>query len=91
MLWQYIITGTKGRFEGHSHPQQPPQKTRLLGELSDIHPTRWHGVQGLMWGTRGPFLPAAAIFVAVATPVVFVLICAKATEKCNKNTKISCL
>jgi hypothetical protein len=26
--------------------------------------------------------------VAVVTPVVF---CAKATEKCNKNTKISCL
>jgi hypothetical protein len=41
-----------------------------------------------MWGARGPFPPAAAMAVAVVTPVVF---CAKATEKCNKNTKISCL
>ncbi len=39
-----------------------------------------------MWGTRGPFPPAAAMVVAVVTPVVF---CAKATEKQNKNTKIS--
>ena len=37
-----------------------------------------------MWGARGPFLPAAAMVVAVVTPVVF---CAKATEK--KKTKIS--
>ena len=41
-----------------------------------------------MWGARGPFLPAAAMVVAVVTPVVF---CAKATQKFNKNTKISCL
>jgi hypothetical protein len=41
-----------------------------------------------MWGTKGPFLPATAMAVAVVTPVVF---CAKATEKCNKNTKFSCL
>ena len=41
-----------------------------------------------MWGARGPFLPAAAaaIVVAVVTPVVF---CAKATEKRNKNTMLS--
>ncbi len=41
-----------------------------------------------MWGARGPFPPAAAMVVVVVTPVVF---CAKATEKCNKNTEISCL
>jgi hypothetical protein len=41
-----------------------------------------------MWGARGPFPPAAAMVVAVVMPVVF---CAKATEKQNKNTKISCL
>ncbi len=41
-----------------------------------------------MWGARGPFPPAAAMVVAVVMPVVF---CAKATEKRNKNTKISCL
>ncbi len=32
------------------------------------------------------FLPAAAMAVVVVTPIVF---CAKATEKYNKNTKIS--
>jgi hypothetical protein len=41
-----------------------------------------------MWGARGRFPPAAAMVVAVVTPVVF---CAKATEKQNKNTKISFL
>ncbi len=39
-----------------------------------------------MWGARGPFPLAAAMVVAVVTPVVF---CAKATEKSDKNTKIS--
>jgi hypothetical protein len=39
-----------------------------------------------MWGARGPFLLAAAMVVGVVMPVVF---CAKATEKRNKNTKIS--
>ena len=41
-----------------------------------------------MWGARGPFPPAAARVVAVVMPVVF---CAKATEKCNENTKTSFL
>jgi hypothetical protein len=41
-----------------------------------------------MWGATGPFPPAAAMVVAVVMPVMF---CAKATEKQNKNTKISCL
>ena len=60
---------------------------RKLGGLLPIHLTCWRGAQGfVMWGTRGPFLPAAAMVVAVVTPVVF---CAKATEKRNKNTKIS--
>jgi hypothetical protein len=39
-----------------------------------------------MWGARGPFLPVTAMVVAVVAPVVF---CATATEKRNKNTKIS--
>ena len=46
---------------------------------------RWRGAQGLMWGARGPFPPAAAMVEVVVTPVVF---CVKATEKRNKNTKI---
>ena len=41
-----------------------------------------------MWGARGSFLLAAAMVVVVVMPVVF---CAKATERQNKNTKISCL
>ncbi len=43
-------------------------------------------MQGLVWGARGPFPLAAAMVVAVVTPGVF---CAKATEKRNKNTKLS--
>ncbi len=38
-----------------------------------------------MWGVRGPIPPAAAMVVAVVTPVVF---CNKATESFNKNTKL---
>ncbi len=45
------------------------------------------GAPELMWGARGPFPPAAALVVAVVMPV---MICAKATEKRNKNNKISC-
>jgi hypothetical protein len=64
----------------------PKEYIRKLGELLPIHLMHWRGAQGLMWGARGPFLPAAAMVVAVVMPVVF---CAKATEKRNKNTKIS--
>jgi hypothetical protein len=39
----------------------PKNYIRLLGGLSPIHSTRWSGAQGLMWGTRGPFPPAAAM------------------------------
>jgi hypothetical protein len=65
----------------------PPKKyIRKLGRLSSIYSKHWHAAQGLVWGARGPFPPAAAMVVAVVTPVEF---CAKATEKRNKNTKIS--
>jgi hypothetical protein len=72
MLWQFIIAGTKEHFEGQKHPQPPPKNTST--SLGGCHPC-----------TRGPFLPAAAMVVAVVMPVVF---SAKATEKRNKNTKI---
>jgi hypothetical protein len=39
----------------------PKKYTRLLVGLSPIHWMRWRGAQGLMWGARGPFLPAAAM------------------------------
>ncbi len=39
----------------------PKNYFRLLGGLSPTHSTHWRGVQCLMWGTRGPFLPAAAM------------------------------
>jgi hypothetical protein len=86
MLWRFIIARTKERFEGHKHPQPPPKYIRKLGRLSSIYLKRRRGAQGLMWGARGRFPPAAAMVVAVVMPVVF---CAKATEKRNKNTKIS--
>ncbi len=67
----------------------PPKCIRKLGGLSPIHLKHQHGAQGLMWGARGPFLPAATMVVEVVMPVVF---CAKATEilkNAIKNTKIS--
>ncbi len=64
----------------------PKNYIRKLGRLSSINLACRRGAQGLMWGARGLFLPAAAMVVAVVLPVVF---CAKATEKSNKNTKIS--
>jgi hypothetical protein len=33
----------------------------LLGGLLPIHLTCWRGAKGLVWGARGPFLPAAAM------------------------------
>ena len=46
MLWQFIIAGTKERFEGHTHPQ-PPQK---------LHQQAWgiipHPFNALVWSTR---------------------------------------
>jgi hypothetical protein len=44
----------------HTH-NSPQNYTRLLGGLLPIHLTHWRGAQGFMWGTRGPFLPAAAM------------------------------
>ena len=48
-------------FEGHAHPNSPKNYIRLLGGLSPIHSTRRRGAKGLVWGARGPFLPAAAM------------------------------
>jgi hypothetical protein len=39
----------------------PKSYIRLLEGLSPIHSMRQHGAQGLMWGTRGTFLPVTAI------------------------------
>jgi hypothetical protein len=64
----------------------PKKYLRKLGRLSSIYSMRWGGAQVLMWGARGPFPLAAAMVVAVVMLVVF---CATATEKRNKNTKIS--
>jgi hypothetical protein len=44
------------------HTLNSPQNyVRLLGGLLPIHMLRRRGVQGLSWGTRGPFLPAAVM------------------------------
>jgi hypothetical protein len=63
----------------------PPNYIRKLGGFLPIHSTCRRGAQGLMWGARGPFPPAAAMVVAVVMPVVF---CAKATEKRIKTLKL---
>ncbi len=39
----------------------PKNYIRKLGGLSPIHSTRLRGAQGLMWGTRGQFLPVVAM------------------------------
>ncbi len=39
----------------------PKKYTRLLGGLLPIHSMHRCGAQGLMWGTSGPFPPAAAM------------------------------
>jgi hypothetical protein len=33
----------------------------LFGRLLPIHTTRWCRARGLMWGARGPFMPATAM------------------------------
>jgi hypothetical protein len=39
----------------------PKKYIRLLGGLLPINLTHQRRAQDLMWGTRGPFLPAAAM------------------------------
>ncbi len=39
----------------------PKNYIHLLGGLLPIHTLHWRGSQGLMWGTRGPFLPVAVM------------------------------
>ncbi len=48
-------------FEGHAHPNSPKSYICLLGGVSPIQSTCQNGAKGLMWGTRGPFLPAVAM------------------------------
>jgi hypothetical protein len=43
----------------------PKNYIHLLEELSSINLAHWRGAQGLMWGTKGPFLPAATMVVLV--------------------------
>ena len=62
----------------------PNNYTHLLGGFSAIHSACWCGAQGLMRGTRGPFLPAAAMVVVVVMPVVFVLRLLKSAIKSLK-------
>ncbi len=50
-----------GVFWGPCKPQQPQKLYLLARGLSPIHSTRWRGAKGLVWGSRGPFPPAAAM------------------------------
>ncbi len=58
LFWRCWIATTLECFEGHTHPQQPQ---KLYPLASPIHSTRRRGAKGLMWGTRGPYPPAAAM------------------------------
>jgi hypothetical protein len=78
MLRQFIIAGTRSALRSIITLDRPKKYIRKLGGLSPIHLMHQRGAPGLMWGTRGPFLLAAAMVVVVVMPVVF---CAKATEK----------
>jgi len=50
------------------YPLNPSKKhIGLLGGSNLINSTQRHGTKGLMWGTRGQFLPAAAMVVGGAT------------------------
>ncbi len=63
----------------------PKEYICKLGGLLPIRSTRWRGVQGLMWGARGPFPLVAAMVVAVVTPVVF---CLRLLKKEMKTLKL---
>ncbi len=63
----------KGALWGPYTPSTTQKLFPLAWGLSAIQLICWRGAQGLMWGTRGPFMPAAAMVVAAVTPVVFVL------------------
>jgi hypothetical protein len=68
------------------HTLNPPKKyIPKLGKLSPIHSKHWRGAQGLVWGARGPFLPAAAMVVAVVMPVVF---CVRLLKIATKTLKL---
>jgi hypothetical protein len=46
MLWQFIIAGTKERFNGHTHPHPPP-KLHLLAQEVVNYP-----FEALAWSAR---------------------------------------
>ncbi len=51
--------------EGYPPPDPGKKCIRLLRGSSSINLTPRRGTKGLMWGARGPFLPAAAMVVMV--------------------------
>ncbi len=61
LFQQWCIATTLQCFEGHAHPQQPqklyPHAWGVVAHLLDHR----SGAKGLMWGTRGPYSPAAAM------------------------------
>jgi hypothetical protein len=73
-----------GVFFGPYTPSKPQKIYSLAQGLSPIYSKHWGGAQGLMWGAKGSFPPAAAMVVAVEMPVVFVLWQLKNTIKTLK-------
>ncbi len=73
MLLQLCIATTSECLRAIETLNIPKKYIYLLGGLSSIDMTCQRRAQDLIWGTRGPFLLAAAMVVAVLMPVVFVL------------------
>jgi hypothetical protein len=72
------------------HTLNPPPPIHPQAQRVVTHPFDASAqAQGLMWGARGSFPPAAAMAMTVVMPVMY---CAKATEilKNEKINKISC-
>ena len=58
LFQRWCIATTLECFEGHTPPQPYKNYVHLLRGSSPIEQWWRCGVQGLMWGARGPFLPA---------------------------------
>jgi hypothetical protein len=87
MLWQCIIAITLECFKGHKHPQN----------LQKLYPLAWgsiaHPFKALAWSTRPHVGRKGAISASGGHGCGGCdasCVCSMATEKYNKNTKISC-
>jgi hypothetical protein len=85
MLWPCFIAGTKDRFDGHTHPQQPKKLYPLAWGVV-THPFNAFALSAKPYlGRYGAISTGGSHGCGGCDPVVF---CAKATEKFNKTLKL---